>query len=128
MFFSISYLVIKTDIRCSKKCRVFLRNEIRSSFIGVILQILRLKGSLIFTRHWREKNHAWDNASIEEKNYEEISFSEFWNHEMTLLCEKCPYSKFLWSIFSRIRTEYGKMRKSKTRIRTLFTQCSVPFI
>ena len=21
--------------------------------------------------------------------------------------EKCPYSEFLWSVFSRIRTEYG---------------------
>ena len=24
--------------------------------------------------------------------------------------EKCPYSEFLWSVFSRIRTEYGEMR------------------
>ena len=24
-----------------------------------------------------------------------------------ILSEKCPYSKFFWSVFSRIRTEYG---------------------
>ena len=22
-------------------------------------------------------------------------------------CEKCPYSELFWSVFSRIRTEYG---------------------
>ena len=26
------------------------------------------------------------------------------------LCEKCPYSELFWSVFSRIRTEYGEMR------------------
>ena len=25
------------------------------------------------------------------------------------LREKCPYSEFLWSVFSRIRTEYGEI-------------------
>ena len=24
--------------------------------------------------------------------------------------EKCPYSEFFWSVFSRIRTEYEKIR------------------
>ena len=24
--------------------------------------------------------------------------------------EKCPYSQLLWSVFSRIRAEYGEMR------------------
>ena len=33
------------------------------------------------------------------------------------LREKCPYSEFFWSVFSRIRTEYGEI------LRTLFTQC-----
>ena len=27
-----------------------------------------------------------------------------------LLQEKCLYSEFFWSVFSRIRTEYGKIR------------------
>ena len=27
-----------------------------------------------------------------------------------LLGEKCPYSEFLWSVISRIRTEYGEIR------------------
>ena len=26
------------------------------------------------------------------------------------LLEKCPYSEFFWSVFSRISTEYGKMQ------------------
>ena len=26
------------------------------------------------------------------------------------LSEKCPYSELLWSVFSRIRTEYREMR------------------
>ena len=29
-------------------------------------------------------------------------------HEMTLR-EKCPYSEFFWSFFSRIPTEYGEI-------------------
>ena len=29
---------------------------------------------------------------------------------MCLLCEKCPYSEFFWSVFSRIRTEYGEIQ------------------
>ena len=27
--------------------------------------------------------------------------------ETLTLCEKCPYSEFFWSIFSRVPTEYG---------------------
>ena len=49
------------------------------------------------------------------------------------LCEKCQYSEFFCSVFSRIRTEYreilspniqsecGKIRTRKLRIWTLFT-------
>ena len=53
------------------------------------------------------------------------------------LCEKCPYSVFFWSGFSRIRTKYGEIQSispysvqmrenadhKKLRIWTLFTQC-----
>ena len=28
---------------------------------------------------------------------------------MLLLREKCPYSEFFWSLFSRIRTEFGEI-------------------
>ena len=45
--------------------------------------------------------------------------------------EKCPYSEFFWSVFSRIWTEYGeisvfspnagKYGPEKLQIRTLFT-------
>ena len=40
------------------------------------------------------------------------------------LCEKFPYSEFFWSVFSLIRTEYGKIlpKTEKLQIRTLFTQ------
>ena len=30
----------------------------------------------------------------------------------SLLSEKCPYLKFFWSLFSRIRTEYVEIRVS----------------
>ena len=40
------------------------------------------------------------------------------NPKMTLLREKCMYSEFFWSVFSRIRTEYqsecGKILTRKT--------------
>ena len=35
----------------------------------------------------------------------------------TVLREKCPYSEIFWSVFSRIRTEYGEMRSRKTQSR-----------
>ena len=39
------------------------------------------------------------------------------------LPEKCPYSEFFWSVFSRIRTAYGQVRygPEKLQIQTLFT-------
>ena len=33
-------------------------------------------------------------------------------HWEKILRKKCPYSGFFWSIFSRIRTEYGEIRSS----------------
>ena len=33
------------------------------------------------------------------------------------LCEKCPYSEFFWSVFSRIRTEYGEKRSISVQMR-----------
>ena len=38
------------------------------------------------------------------------------------LREKCFYSEFFWSVFSRIWAEYGP---EKFQIRTLFMQCSI---
>ena len=35
------------------------------------------------------------------------------------LREKCPYSEFFWSAFSRIQSKCGKIRPEKLRIRTL---------
>ena len=46
-----------------------------------------------------------------------------------LLTLECPYTEFFWSVFSRIRTEYGEILHilfysgpEKLLIRTLFTQ------
>ena len=53
-------------------------------------------------------------------------FSTQMNISTTLpmpLREKSPYSEFFWSVFSHIRTEYGRKR---LRIQTLFTQCASP--
>ena len=36
----------------------------------------------------------------------------------TSLREKCPHSEFFWSIFSRIRTEYGKILAVSFRIQS----------
>ena len=60
-----------------------------------------------------------------------------WVLKVTLR-EKCPYSEFFWSVFSRIRTEYGEIRNpnlfsvnvgkcgpEKLRMRTLLTQCNI---
>ena len=54
----------------------------------------------------------------------QTKYIAYWKDFETLynedpLLEKCPYSEFFWSIFSRIRTEYGP---EKRRIWTLFTQ------
>ena len=41
----------------------------------------------------------------------EINLFEWINGTLTLP-EKCPYSEFFWSVFSRIQTEYREMRVS----------------
>ena len=61
-----------------------------------------------------------------------ISFIISWVLLWTELRKKYPYSEFFWSVFSRIRTEYGevylvqnagKYGPEKLRIRKIFTQC-----
>ena len=41
----------------------------------------------------------------------------FYLLEQLSLCEKCPYSEFFWSVFSRIRTEYGEKRSISVQMR-----------
>ena len=36
-----------------------------------------------------------------------IAFSYHIKNKTLSLCERYPYSEFFWSVFSRIRTEYG---------------------
>ena len=64
---------------------------------------------------------------VEESGYFQVT---------PLLCEKCPNMELFWSVFSHIRTEYGKVLRislysvqmwektdqKKLRIWTLFTQ------
>ena len=60
----------------------------------------------------------------EKSDHEKTSFWQVygvilvttWILPLAFLRETYPYSELFWSIFSRIRTEYGE-------IRTLFTQC-----
>ena len=33
-----------------------------------------------------------------------------WTKEFSILCEKCPYLNIFWSVFSRIRTQYGEIQ------------------
>ena len=47
-----------------------------------------------------------------------VYYKKHWIMKLTVR-EKCPYSKILWSVFSRIWTEYGPQ---KLRIRTLFAR------
>ena len=67
---------------------------------------------------WSMRNLAKSETNIITKNH------------AVALCEKCPYSEFFWSAFSRIRTEIispnpGKRGPEKLGIRTLFKQrCS----
>ena len=44
------------------------------------------------------------------KYYETIKFLKFYCrfHDLTLR-KKCPYAELFWSVFSRIRTEYGEI-------------------
>ena len=43
-------------------------------------------------------------------------FYSQWKFSLKLtLREKCPYLKFFWSAFSRIRTEYGKTRMRENK-------------
>ena len=41
-------------------------------------------------------------AGLQKTNYDKYS--------QMILREKCPYSELFWSLFSRIRTEYGEIR------------------
>ena len=63
---------------------------------------------------------------------------QFFSRQTKKICkmalrEKCPYSEFFWSAFSRIRTEYlsvfssnpGNYGPEKLRIRILVTQCEI---
>ena len=56
------------------------------------------------------------------QNFEHFSNLYFMEHLNLSLHKKSPYSEFFWSVFSRIRTEYGS---EKLRTRTLFTQCII---
>ena len=80
---------------------------------------------------YNEKN--FDFVLVRENKGQENSCSDIFytadqpKAKWLSLLEKCPYSKFFWSLFLRIRTDVfspnvGKYGPEKLRIRTLFTQ------
>ena len=52
----------------------------------------------------RLKNNYFKQQQIGRKAT--AAWTPFIAHQLTLR-EKCPYSEFFWSVFSRICTEYG---------------------
>ena len=79
-----------------------------------------IASSLVFTfavdvQTGIETINGWQGSEYISEN--SISFHK--DVEWWPLREKCPYSEFFWSAFSRIRTEYGT---EKLLIRTLFMQ------
>ena len=93
---------------------------------------------VLFTALWTRNlvHFPWDfSANVKAAYHVRIRFMRLCNIS---LCEKCPYLEPFWSVFSRIRTEYGETRSislsvfswntgkygpEKIRIRTFFTQC-----
>ena len=71
--------------------------------------------------------------------YMSTKITRLLNSSKKPLREKCLYSEFFWSVFSRIRTEYGEILRTsaysvqmwentdqkKLHTWTLFTQCSL---
>ena len=61
------------------------------------------------------------------KNFSQVFF--FSRIFRLALHEKCPYSEFFWSVFFRIRIEYGEIQSTsaekygleEVQLRTLFT-------
>ena len=49
-------------------------------------------------------------TSFSNVSYESIIIIYIYIAAWWILREKCPYSEFLWSVFSRIRTEYENIR------------------
>ena len=98
----------------------------------------------------REKKNLWCTEKLLRKNYRETprnfvsilasktftfcrSF-HFWSffylpslilNQFFTLRKKWPYSVLFWSAFSRIRTEYGKIRTRITPNTDTFRQCSL---
>ena len=79
--------------------------------------------------------HLWTSASVFINICSNI-YPITCKYDIFLLREKCPYSEFCWSVFSRIRTKYGevfspnagKYGPKKLWIRTLFTNIRTGYI
>ena len=50
--------------------------------------------------------------------YQSFESSCFWSNSECLAREKCLYSEFVWSVFSRILREYGEIQSECGRMRT----------
>ena len=93
-----------------------MKNLCKFIFIGITAAL----GNLVkFT-----PNNMWCNLFIEKMQVYTLHFTftkKLFNrcslvnfliitHSWLTLREKCPYLKFFWSLFSRIRTEYGEIQ------------------
>ena len=50
--------------------------------------------------------------------YQSFESSCFWSNSECLAHEKCLYSEFFWSVFSRILSEYGEIQSECGKMRT----------
>ena len=77
------------------------------------------------------------NYQVSQKNSKKPHLITSWNYSLQVvetLHEKCPNTEFFWSVFSRIRTEYGEilriswysvwMRENTDQINSAFGQFS----
>ena len=57
----------------------------------------------------------WEGSKYASDNLPAKLFINFYYLLSPLLREKYPYSEFFWSLFSRIRTEYGEILRIQSK-------------
>ena len=89
--------------------------EMKRVYIYAVKIFIVCKNSCSFV-----KPHSQFSIKSIGKNFETVSAFLMWNISLR---EKCPYSQFFLSVFSRIREKKGT---KKLPIWTLFLQCLLP--
>ena len=80
-------------------------------FTGWKLRKIKLQKKLYFLKilGWKDKNPG--NKLVNVTSWKLIlHVIYFFKLDLNPLREKCLYSELFWSVFSRIRTEYGEVR------------------